>query len=142
MPLLVVLVTVQQEILLPQIIATMSNTDHNGDLLSFDEQAEEAIPADVRMISGCHDEQTSADVNNVGSFNLPDPAGRSGGACTSAILQGMLFIIESYVVATITNRVLLSLSFTLSISVISKIPFYFHFFFFSFYYKQNNKSRL
>jgi hypothetical protein len=29
-----------------------SNTD-DGDL-SFDKQAEQAIPADVRMISGCH----------------------------------------------------------------------------------------
>jgi len=58
----------------------------DGDL-SFDEQAEQAIPADVRMISGCHDVQTSADVSNVDSFNLPDPSGRAGGACTSAILQ-------------------------------------------------------
>lgn len=55
--------------------------------LSFDEQAEQAIPADVRMISGCHETQTSADVNDVGSFQLPDPAGQAGGACTSAILQ-------------------------------------------------------
>ena len=114
----------------------MSNTE-NGDL-SFDEQAEEAIPADVRMISGCHDEQTSADVNNVGSFNLPDPAGRSGGACTSAILQGMLFIIESYVVATIINRVLLSLSLSLCLSP-SFLKFHSSS---SFTTKQNNKSRL
>jgi hypothetical protein len=39
------------------------------------------------MISGSHDTQTSADVSNVGSFQLPDPAGRAGGACTSALLQ-------------------------------------------------------
>lgn len=45
------------------------------------------IPADVRMISGCHDSQTSADVSNVSQFSLPDPAGRSGGACTSALLK-------------------------------------------------------
>jgi hypothetical protein len=30
---------------------------------------------DVRMISGCQDAQTSADVSNVGSFQLPDPCG-------------------------------------------------------------------
>jgi hypothetical protein len=30
---------------------------------------------DVRMISGCMDAQTSADVSNVGSFQLPDPCG-------------------------------------------------------------------
>ena len=39
------------------------------------------------MISGSHDTQTSADVSNVGTFRLPDPAGRAGGACTSALLQ-------------------------------------------------------
>lgn len=30
-----------------------------------------------RMISGCQDKQTSADVSNVSSFQLPDPAGTS-----------------------------------------------------------------
>jgi hypothetical protein len=39
------------------------------------------------MISGCEDKQTSADVSNVNSFMLPDPAGRAGGACTSALLN-------------------------------------------------------
>jgi hypothetical protein len=39
------------------------------------------------MISGCRDTQTSADVSNVESFKLPDPAGRAGGACTSALLN-------------------------------------------------------
>jgi hypothetical protein len=39
------------------------------------------------MISGCRDEQTSADVSNVASFKLPDPKGRAGGALTSALLN-------------------------------------------------------
>lgn len=39
------------------------------------------------MISGSQDRQTSADVFNVGKFELPNPAGKAGGACTSAILQ-------------------------------------------------------
>lgn len=39
------------------------------------------------MISGCQDSQTSADVSNVASFQLPDPAGNAGGACTSALLK-------------------------------------------------------
>jgi hypothetical protein len=51
------------------------------------EQAKQAIPAEVRMFSGCRDEQTSADVSNVATFKLPDPAGRAGGACTSAMLN-------------------------------------------------------
>jgi hypothetical protein len=42
---------------------------------------------DIRMISGCEDAQTSADVSNVHSFKLPDPAGRAGGACTSTLLR-------------------------------------------------------
>ncbi|GFH57094.1 metacaspase [Chaetoceros tenuissimus] len=56
---------------------------------SFAEKAEASIPAEIRMISGCRDEQTSADVSNVASFTLPDPAGRAGGACTSALLNIM-----------------------------------------------------
>ena len=51
------------------------------------ENAKKAIPAEVHMISGCRDVQTSADVSNVASFSLPDPAGRAGGALTSALLN-------------------------------------------------------
>ena len=53
---------------------------------SFLNQAQSLIPAEVRMISGCEDEQTSADASNAGS-KLPNPAGRAGGACTSALLN-------------------------------------------------------
>lgn len=58
----------------------------------FARQAEALIPAEVRMISGCHTEQTSADVSNVksvASSGLPSPAGRAGGACTTALLDIM-----------------------------------------------------
>jgi len=55
--------------------------------MSYEENSAKVIPADVRMYSGCQDDQTSADVSNVASFQLPDPAGRSGGACTSAFLK-------------------------------------------------------
>jgi len=53
----------------------------------FDTQCEAAIPAVVRMISGCKDDQTSADVSNVADFQLPDVAGAAGGALTSSMLQ-------------------------------------------------------
>jgi len=53
----------------------------------FDAQVAKLIPADVHMISGSADSQTSADVFNVSQFQLPDPQGKAGGACTSAILQ-------------------------------------------------------
>ena len=56
---------------------------------AFDQQARQAIPAEVNMISGSADSQTSADVYNVNQFQLPDPAGKAGGACTSALLQVM-----------------------------------------------------
>lgn len=47
------------------------------------------IRAQVFMISGCKDKQTSADVSNVSNFSLPVvPNGVAGGACTSALLQG------------------------------------------------------
>jgi hypothetical protein len=55
----------------------------------FARQAEALIPAEVRMISGCHSEQTSADVSNANACaggKLPQPAGKAGGACTSALL--------------------------------------------------------
>jgi len=39
------------------------------------------------MISGCEDKQTSADVSNVAAFELPDPNGRAGGACSAAFLN-------------------------------------------------------
>lgn len=57
----------------------------------FEEKATQAIPGDVRMISGCADEQTSADVSNVASFGLPPDAGPggAGGACTNALLASL-----------------------------------------------------
>jgi len=54
---------------------------------AFEEEKPDAMRKDVRMISGCEDKQTSADVSNVHSFQLPDPAGRAGGACTSTLLR-------------------------------------------------------
>lgn len=59
--------------------------------MSQESKIEDALKADVRMFSGCKDEQTSADVSNVASFNLPansGPAG-AGGACTNALLANV-----------------------------------------------------
>jgi len=55
--------------------------------MSYYDNAKQAIPAEIRMISGCKDAQTSADVSDVASFQLPDPAGRAGGALTSSLLK-------------------------------------------------------
>jgi len=52
-----------------------------------EEKIRNAIPANFVMLSGSEDKQTSADVGNVGQFSLPDPAGKAGGACTSALLK-------------------------------------------------------
>lgn len=53
----------------------------------YDERIKHAIPAEFHMVSGSHDSQTSADVYNTSQFELPNPAGKAGGACTSALLQ-------------------------------------------------------
>eukprot|EP00929_Paragymnodinium_shiwhaense_P091573 TRINITY_DN51494_c0_g2_i1.p1 TRINITY_DN51494_c0_g2~~TRINITY_DN51494_c0_g2_i1.p1 ORF type:complete len:342 (-),score=60.84 TRINITY_DN51494_c0_g2_i1:364-1389(-) len=50
------------------------------------EQQERLIPADVYMISGCKDSQTSADVGDTSAFGLGDDA---GGACTSSFVQSL-----------------------------------------------------
>jgi len=54
----------------------------------FDKKAKKAIPAVIHMLSGYHQEiQTWRDVPNVGEFKLPSAKGRTGGTCTSALLQ-------------------------------------------------------
>jgi len=55
--------------------------------IEFDTKAKEQIPASIRMISGCRDSQTAADVIDLGSFSLPSPDGRSGGASTAVFLK-------------------------------------------------------
>ena len=61
--------------------------DQEAATRAFEEDKPDALRKDIRMISGCEDAQTSADVSNVASFRLPDPAGRAGGACTSTLLN-------------------------------------------------------
>ncbi len=53
----------------------------------FERDKPDALQADIRMISGCEDSQTSADVSSVADFRLPDPAGRAGGACTRYVRE-------------------------------------------------------
>lgn len=54
--------------------------------MSFQDRIDAEIPAEVHMISGCQDVQTSADAT-ITNFGLPNPAGRQGGACTAALLE-------------------------------------------------------
>jgi Caspase domain len=54
---------------------------------TFEQNKPQALQADIWMISGCEDRQTSADVSNTATFQLPDPAGRAGGACTATLLN-------------------------------------------------------
>jgi len=63
------------------------NETSSADTAAVDPRAVATIPAEVIMISGCKDSQTSADVSDVTTFQLPDPAGKAGGACTSTLLQ-------------------------------------------------------
>lgn len=88
----------------------------------FAQQAEYLIPAEVRMISGCHSEQTSADVTNVRHCTdgkLPEPAGRSGGACTSALLA---LLYEEQGKPLTFQKVLLDLRKRLTSTGFSQIP--------------------
>jgi len=67
----------------------LNGGDEEGTMTTeeFEKTKPKELRKDIRMISGCQDRQTSADVSNVSSFQLPDPAGRAGGACTSTLLN-------------------------------------------------------
>lgn len=54
-------------------------------------QAEEVIPANVVMLSGCKDVQTSADVHDTTSFGLKPGTGAcgAGGACTCSMIKAL-----------------------------------------------------
>lgn len=53
------------------------------------QQGQNQIRPTVVMISGCQDDQTSADVSNVASFGLPSGSGPggAGGACTNSMMK-------------------------------------------------------
>ena len=73
------------------------------------------------MISGCEDRQTSADVTNVDAFSLPDPAGRAGGACTSALLKVLYYMSRSNATLSFVD-VLMNMRGILSEESFSQIP--------------------
>ena len=56
----------------------MGDAAGDGEQMSAEEYERskpDELRKDIRMISGCQDKQTSADVGNVAAFQLPDPAG-------------------------------------------------------------------
>jgi len=75
--------------------AGMRDVEIDGVIMSDEEFAGKVkvcIPAEVKMISGCHDTQTSADVSSTASFELPANAGPggAGGAATSSLMATVL----------------------------------------------------
>eukprot|EP01064_Diplonema_japonicum_P014404 TRINITY_DN2202_c0_g2_i1.p1 TRINITY_DN2202_c0_g2~~TRINITY_DN2202_c0_g2_i1.p1 ORF type:complete len:396 (+),score=130.25 TRINITY_DN2202_c0_g2_i1:53-1240(+) len=58
----------------------------------FKQDGQGQVQADVVMLSGCGDHQTSADVSNVQSFGLPPGSGPggAGGACTNSMASVLL----------------------------------------------------
>ena len=58
---------------------------------SFEERAEEAVPAAeiyvFSAVTAVEDEEAYSNVVAVQEDELPDPTGKSGGACTSALLN-------------------------------------------------------
>mmetsp|Transcript_31115 Transcript_31115/g.87214 ORF Transcript_31115/g.87214 Transcript_31115/m.87214 type:complete len:386 (-) Transcript_31115:44-1201(-) len=71
----------------PQAAASAGSQDR----ATYAQQSQQAVPADVRMFSGCKDEQTSADVSNIDSFGLPETNGPAGaaGACTTSMMLAL-----------------------------------------------------
>lgn len=55
--------------------------------IEFDKAIENVIPGHFYMISSSEDHQQSEEAHNTTSFELPNPAGKHGGACTSSFLQ-------------------------------------------------------
>lgn len=55
----------------------------------FDQRVKQLIRSHFHMISSSADHQHSEESHHAGSFELPNPAGKAGGACTSAFLQAM-----------------------------------------------------
>lgn len=56
---------------------------------AFDERVKKVIRSEFHMISSSADHQQSEEAYNTGKFDLPNPAGKAGGACTSAFLQAL-----------------------------------------------------
>eukprot|EP00917_Polyrhabdina_sp_WS-2016_P006101 GHVP01013538.1.p3 GENE.GHVP01013538.1~~GHVP01013538.1.p3 ORF type:complete len:324 (+),score=62.21 GHVP01013538.1:2013-2984(+) len=56
---------------------------------AFEDSSDKICDGEVILFSGCQDTQTSADVNNLSTFELPYGYGEgcSGGACTSAFVE-------------------------------------------------------
>jgi hypothetical protein len=80
------------------------------------------IPSEIHMISGCEHVQTSSDVKNVDKkFNkLPDPKGKEGGACTSALLE--ILYAETKKTKKTYQQVLMELRDSLSENGCSRVP--------------------
>lgn len=53
----------------------------------FSDKVIVAIPSHVYMFSSSADDQQSNEAHNAKGFELPNPNGKAGGACTSALLQ-------------------------------------------------------
>ena len=54
---------------------------------TFHEKVVQVIPAEFYLISSSDDTQQSNEAYNTSDFELPNPNGKSGGACTSTLLQ-------------------------------------------------------
>jgi hypothetical protein len=50
-------------------------------------KAKEAFPCEIRLVSTSRDSRTPITAFRGGALQLPDPQGKAGGACTSALLQ-------------------------------------------------------
>lgn len=57
------------------------------DSAAFDDNVKLVVSSNVNVIASSGDEQQAEEAFNVRKFELPNPAGKAGGACTSAFLK-------------------------------------------------------
>lgn len=62
-------------------------TKSTFDKKEFDDEVKRVVPSVFNVISSSSDSQESEEAYNANKFQLPDPAGKTGGACTSAFLK-------------------------------------------------------
>jgi len=66
------------------------STDNNDEHANDTSHNHESNNAMFHLISACDDSQTAADVSDINSqFSLPNSQGKSGGACTAALLNAL-----------------------------------------------------
>ena len=71
----------------PEPTPTSPPTPEEEQETEFDKKVKLCIPAEFHMISAADDSQEAQEAYHTAKFELPNPNGKEGGLCTSAVLQ-------------------------------------------------------